>query len=85
MNRSVDDARVTAELDEAAGPEFEAEDRKRALEITVRRARQEAVELALAQADGNVADAAELLGILRTSLYRLMKRFGIPPPSRSRS
>lgn len=85
MNRSVDDARVTAEQDEAGGPEFEAEDRKRAFELTVRRARQEAVELALAQANGNVADAAELLGILRTSLYRLMKRFGIPPPSRSRS
>ena len=83
MNRRVDDARVTAQRDAAGGPAFDARKERRALELTVRRARQEAVELALVQANGNVADAAALLGILRTSLYRLMKRFGIAPPSRS--
>jgi transcriptional regulator of acetoin/glycerol metabolism len=53
------------------------------LQDTLRRTRQEAVEQALEQADGNVAAAAAELGILRTSLYRLMKRFGITPPTRA--
>lgn len=35
------------------------------------------MERALAYANGNVAAAAAELGILRTSLYRIMKRHGI--------
>jgi len=52
-----------------------------ALEHTERRA----VEKVLAQTHGNVAQAATRLGILRTSLYRIMKRCGIPPRSRARN
>lgn len=48
------------------------------------RTKREAVENVLAQADGNVADAAATLGILRTSLYRIMKRHGIVSPKRSK-
>jgi len=49
------------------------------LERTERRA----VEKVLAQTNGNVAQAAARLGILRTSLYRIMKRCGIATPSRA--
>ena len=56
---------------------------KKALEDAVRRARQVVVEQALEEADGNVAEAAAVLGIRRTSLYRIMKRYGIAPPTRN--
>jgi len=52
---------------------------KAALEHTERKE----VEKVLARANGNVAEAAAMLGILRTSLYRIMKRCGIASPSRA--
>jgi transcriptional regulator with GAF, ATPase, and Fis domain len=52
------------------------------LNAALERTKREAVEKVLAQADGNVAKAAATLGILSTSLYRLMKRYGIDAPSR---
>ena len=51
------------------------------LKAALERAEREAVEKVLAQANGNVAEAAAMLGILRTSLYRIMKRYGIAVPS----
>jgi len=51
------------------------------LKVALERAEREAVEKVLAQANGNVAEAAAMLGILRTSLYRIMKRYGIAVPS----
>lgn len=50
---------------------------ERALDAAVLRAKREAVVRVLAQTRGNVAAAAAVLGILRTSLYRIMKRYGI--------
>lgn len=55
-----------------------------ALKAVLERAEREAVEKVLAQANGNVAEAAAKLGILRTSLYRILKRSGIASPTRSR-
>jgi two-component system NtrC family response regulator len=55
------------------------------LKASLERTEREAVERVLARADGNVAEAATRLGVLRTSLYRIMKRCGIPPPSRARN
>jgi transcriptional regulator with PAS, ATPase and Fis domain len=52
-----------------------------ALERTERRT----VEKVLAQANGNVAEAAAMLGILRTSLYRIMKHYGIASTPRARN
>jgi transcriptional regulator with GAF, ATPase, and Fis domain len=49
------------------------------------RTKREAVEKVLAQAKGNTAEAAARLGILRTSLYRIMNRYGIACPSRAGS
>lgn len=49
----------------------------RALKTALERTKREAVEKVLAQANGNVADAAVILGIVRPSLYRIMKRYGI--------
>jgi transposase-like protein len=48
-----------------------------ALKAAVERTKREAVEKVLAQANGNVAEAAAILGIVRPSLYRIMKRYGI--------
>ena len=53
-----------------------------ALQAALERTERETVEKVLAQADGNVAKAAATLGTLSTSLYRLMKRYGIAAPSR---
>jgi sigma-54 dependent transcriptional regulator, acetoin dehydrogenase operon transcriptional activator AcoR len=55
------------------------------LNAALGRSEREAVEKALKQTNGNVADAAAVLGVLRTSLYRIMKRFGITRPARARS
>ncbi|MFO7675661.1 MAG: helix-turn-helix domain-containing protein [bacterium] len=55
---------------------------ERKLKTAVERAEREVVDRVLKRADGNVADAAGELGILRTSLYRIMRRFGITPQSR---
>ena len=54
------------------------------LNDALERTEREAVERVLAQADGNIAEAAAKLGILRTSLYRIMKRCGIASPMHSR-
>ena len=56
-----------------------------ALQAALERTERETVEKVLARTDGNVADAAATLGILRTSLYRIMKRCGIATPSRTRN
>ena len=42
-----------------------------------RRAEREAVQVALAQAGGNMSQAARLLGISRPTLYDLMEELGI--------
>jgi transcriptional regulator of acetoin/glycerol metabolism len=59
-----------------------AESDGRELKVAVERAEREAVERVLAQSRGNVAEAAAVLGIVRTSLYRIMKRHGIATPGR---
>lgn len=56
----------------------------RALKVALERAERKAVEKVLAQTDGNVSAAATRLGILRTSLYRIMKRYGIAAPTLAR-
>jgi len=53
------------------------------LKVALERAEREAVERVLAQVDGNVAEAAAILGVVRPSLYRIMKRYGIATPSES--
>ena len=55
----------------------DAQPAERMLDDAVKRAKREAIESVLAQAGGNVARAAVKLGILRTSLYRIIKRYGI--------
>jgi hypothetical protein len=54
-----------------------------ALKVALERAEREAVLVALSEAMGNVAEAAARLRIARPSIYRIMKRHGIPFPSRS--
>jgi transcriptional regulator of acetoin/glycerol metabolism len=66
------------------GPVVETKSGGGTLNIAVECATREAVEKALAQSNGNVAEAAAALGILRTSLYRIMKRYGIATPSCSK-
>jgi transcriptional regulator with PAS, ATPase and Fis domain len=56
-----------------------------ALQAALERTERKAVEKVLARANGNVPKAAAMLGILRTSLYRIMRRYGIPSPSRARN
>ena len=55
------------------------------LNTVLERTKREAVEKVLAQANGNVAEAAAMLGIVRPSLYRIMKRYGIATPTRTRT
>jgi transcriptional regulator of acetoin/glycerol metabolism len=55
-----------------------------ALRAALECAERDTVEKVLARVNGNVAEAAALLGILRTSLYRIMKRYGIAASTRSR-
>ncbi len=47
------------------------------LQDAVDRATEERVRGALRETSGRRAEAARLLGIERTTLYRLMKRFGV--------
>ncbi len=49
-----------------------------ALKAVLDRAERQAVEEALAAEGGNVSSAARALGVERASLYRIMKRYGIP-------
>jgi len=39
----------------------------------------------MAQTHGNTAEAAAILGIVRPSLYRIMKRYGFPAPTRTQT
>jgi len=54
------------------------------LKVALERAEREAVERVLARTDHNVAEAAAMLGIVRPSLYRIMKRYGIASPAQSK-
>ena len=54
------------------------------LKVALERAEREAVEQVLVQTDGNVAEAAAILGIVRPSLYRIMKRYGIATPAQTK-
>lgn len=62
-------------------PAAEAPTDEKVLAAIVEMAKREAVEKVLKQAGGNVTRAADKLGILRTSLYRIMNRYGIAPPT----
>ena len=56
-----------------------------ALQAALERTERETIEKVLARSHGNVAEAAAKLGILRTSLYRIMKRCGMTNPSGARN
>jgi len=56
-----------------------------ALQAALERTERDAVEKVLAQTNGNVGEAATMLGIWRTSLYRIMRRCGIPSTPRVRN
>ncbi|MBN2466061.1 sigma 54-interacting transcriptional regulator [candidate division WOR-3 bacterium] len=55
------------------------------LKEALERAEREAVERVLVQTNHNVAEAAAILGIVRPSLYRIIKRYGIASPSRAQT
>ena len=55
------------------------------LSAALERTEREAVESVLARTHGNVAEAAAVLDIARTSLYRIMKRFGITSRMRAKA
>jgi len=55
------------------------------LKVALERAERETVEGVLARTGGNVAEAAAILGIVRPSLYRIMKRYGIATPSQTQT
>ncbi len=52
------------------------------LKVAIERAERDAVERVMAQTQNNVAEAAAILGIVRPSLYRIMRRYGIASPTR---
>jgi DNA-binding NtrC family response regulator len=54
------------------------------LKVALERAERETIERVLAQTQSNVAEAAAILGIVRPSLYRIMKRYGIASPTQSK-
>ena len=54
------------------------------LKVALERAERDAVERVMAQTENNVAEAAAILGIVRPSLYRIMKRYGIASPTQTR-
>jgi DNA-binding NtrC family response regulator len=68
------EARATAPSNTGAGP---ASNGSGTLQAAVDRATEERVRGALRETGGRRAEAARLLGVERTTLYRLMKRFGI--------
>ena len=55
------------------------------LEASIADAERAALERALEQARGNVTEAARILGVERPSVYRIMKRHNLTPPSRGES
>lgn len=65
-------------LDPEAGASVE--ERRSEPETEARTQSRESIERALQDEGGNVAAAARSLGLHRTQLYRLLKRFGIVPP-----
>jgi DNA-binding NtrC family response regulator len=54
------------------------------LKVAIERAERETVERVMEQTQNNVAEAAAILGIVRPSLYRIMKRYGIASPTQSK-
>lgn len=58
---------------------------QRALKVSVESAKRNAVEKVLARTNGNFAEAAVILGVVRPSLYRIMKRYGIAAPTRAKN
>jgi PAS domain S-box-containing protein len=54
------------------------------LKVALERAERETVERVMAQTNNNVAEAAAILGIVRPSLYRILKRYGIASPMQSK-
>jgi len=54
------------------------------LKVALERAERETVERVMAQTQGNVAEAAAILGVVRPSLYRIMKRYGIATPTQTK-
>ena len=55
------------------------------LKVALERAERESVERVMVQTNGNVAEAAAILGIVRPSLYRIMKRYGIASPTQTKT
>ena len=55
------------------------------LKVALERAEREAVERVMAQTNNNVSEAAAILGIVRPSLYRIMRRYGIATPNQKPS
>jgi DNA-binding NtrC family response regulator len=51
------------------------------LKVVLERAEREAVERVMAQTHGDIPEAAAILGIVRPSLYRILKRYGIAAPT----
>jgi transcriptional regulator of acetoin/glycerol metabolism len=46
--------------------------------MTLEHAEQHLIDRALAKTQGNVSDAAKLLGLSRSALYRRLQHYGIP-------
>ena len=59
--------------------------KKATLKAALERVERETVERVLRQTGNDVAEAAAILGIVRPSLYRIMKRHGIAPPTQART
>ena len=75
-----DGDRITADdlnLPLPAGGEAAAEEPELNLRAVRERAERQAVVAALARTDGNIAKAADLLGVSRPTLYDLMSRLGV--------
>jgi DNA-binding NtrC family response regulator len=69
---------AAAHLDPSAG--MGVDDRRTDPDHEPIKLSRESIEKALHDESGNVAAAARTLGLHRTQLYRLLKRFGIVPP-----